>query len=59
MRRAIYGKLLDWKNDLNRKPLILFEARQGKNMVKEKLRRLQVAYLFASFFHLDKEQGKL
>lgn len=28
MKRRIYSKLLEWKNNLDRKPLVLEEARQ-------------------------------
>lgn len=34
MKRSIYGRLLEWKNSHNRKPLMLYGARQvGKTYV--------------------------
>ena len=38
MQRKIYQKLLDWKNKINRKPLILEGARQvGKTWLMQEL----------------------
>lgn len=37
MKRAIYTHLLKWKNSINRKPLLLYGARQ-KNIYPEGVR---------------------
>ena len=55
MRRSLYGKLLEWKDKDDRKPLILNGARQvGKTYLLQEFGRKE--YKKLAFFSLDREQ---
>ncbi|MCD6579466.1 ATP-binding protein [bacterium] len=54
MKRDVYKKLIEWKNDLNRKPLILKGARQvGKTYILNEFGEKE----FENFVYLNFEQN--
>lgn len=55
MKRIVYGNLLDWKNDVNHKPLILLGARQvGKTYILKEFARNEFDNYVYVNCHLNK-----
>ncbi len=60
MQREIYEKLVEWKNRSNKKPLIVFGARQvGKTYLIEKFGKENYEYLFYINFEFDIKAKRL
>ncbi len=60
MRRAIYRKLLAWKSDQRRKPLLLQGARQvGKTYIVEAFGKSEYGTFFKFNFEQNPSLGEL
>lgn len=60
MRREMYEKLLDWKNKKDKKPLIVFGARQvGKTYLIEQFAKENYKYCYYINFEFDKDAKEL
>lgn len=60
MRREVYSKLVEWKNKKNKKPLIVFGARQvGKTYLIEKFAKENYAYFYYINFEFDDDAKQL
>lgn len=60
MRREIYSKLLNWKNKKDKKPLIVYGARQvGKTYIINKFAKENYKYIYSINFEFEKDASKL
>lgn len=60
MRREIYDKLIIWKNNPDKKPLIIFGPRQvGKTYLIDQFGKENYEYLYYINFEMDKKAKKL
>ena len=60
MRREMYDSLIEWKNRKDKKPLIIFGARQvGKTYLVREFAKNNYDYLYEINFELDREAQKL
>lgn len=47
MKRKLFANLINWKNSVNKKPLIIYGARQvGKSYLVQKFERDNYEYLY-------------
>ena len=60
MKREMYDSLIEWKNRKDKKPLIIFGARQvGKTYLVREFAKNNYDYLYEINFELDREAQKL
>lgn len=56
MKRQILDKLIDWKNTKNKKPLIIYGARQvGKTYIVNKFAKENYKYFYSINFEFEKD----
>ena len=60
MKRKMYEKLIEWKNRKDKKPLIIYGARQvGKTYLIEEFAKNNYDYVYSINFEFDKDAGSL
>lgn len=60
MKRKLFANLINWKNSVNKKPLIIYGARQvGKSYLVQKFARDNYEYLYEINFEFETDAKKL